>query len=209
MGIAGCMAGQGSIIYWVALHRMHHTYSDREGDPHSPHTSSNQKPTNISGFFQGHMGWVTRHDVPMPSRFAKELLADSLVQTLSKYYFLWVAFGLALPALLGMFWLGDALGNAQAGVLGLYWGGLFRLAIGHHIIWSINSVCHWMGQRPHRTNDHSTNVAWLALPSFGESWHNNHHSDPTNAKFGQAWWQIDLGWWVIAALQRLSLVSVR
>jgi stearoyl-CoA desaturase (delta-9 desaturase) len=209
MGVCGCMAAQGSPIYWVALHRMHHTHSDRLADPHSPQTQANQKTTPFRGFMQGHMGWVIRHDVPMPSRYARELMADPLVKTVSKHYLLWVGLGLALPTALGAFCLSTDLGMAHASLLGLYWGGLCRLAIGHHLIWSINSVCHWAGQRPHATGDRSTNVAWLALPTFGESWHNNHHSAPTHAKFAKQWWQIDLGWWVIACWQKLSLVTVR
>jgi stearoyl-CoA desaturase (Delta-9 desaturase) len=209
LGIAGCMAAQGSVIYWVALHRMHHTYSDQPGDPHSPHASANGKNHFLTAFAQGHMGWSLRHDVPKPSRYAKELLADPIAQWVSKYYYAWIFLGLAIPTCAGWLWLSNQIGSMNALLAGLFWGGIFRLAVGHHIIWAINSLCHCVGSRPHTTNDQSTNIACLSVISFGESWHNNHHRDPTSAKFGSHWKQPDIGWWVICLITKMGLARPR
>lgn len=209
MAVAGSMAAQGSPVYWVALHRMHHTYSDISGDPHSPHAEANGKKDKLSAFIQGHMGWALQHDVPMPSRYARDLQADAVVQRVSKYYALWVLAGLALPALIAVLWLSKDIGLEASAILGLYWGGILRLALGHHIIWSINSVCHLFGSKSHATPDKSTNVWWLSLISWGESWHNNHHHAPTSARFGVGYRQPDIGWWFISLLCKLRVARVR
>jgi stearoyl-CoA desaturase (Delta-9 desaturase) len=208
MGIAGSMAAQGSVMYWVALHRMHHSFSDQDGDPHSPHTAKAHNASTTRAFFHGHTGWALSHDVPMPGRYAAELQADHTVRWISHTYMWWVLMGLALPALAGSVWHGAGLSALEGAWVGLFWGGFVRLAVGHQIIWSINSVCHYFGRRPHATTDRSTNVWWLALPSFGESWHNNHHQHPTSARFGHGW-QIDLGWCAIYCLTKLRWATLR
>lgn len=158
---------------------------------------------------QGHMGWVLKHDVPMPSRYAQDLQTDAIVQAVSKYYGVWVMAGLLLPTLISIAWLSKEIGWEAAAVLGLYWGGIVRLALGHHIIWAINSACHVFGARAHNTPDHSTNVWWLSLVSWGESWHNNHHHAPTSARFGESWKQPDMGWMAIWLLERCGLARMR
>jgi len=197
LGALGSMAGQGSVVYWVAIHRCHHALSDQPGDPHSPNPAARPNHGKLRALWMGHVGWSWRHDVPKPKRYAAELVADATAQRLSRQYWLWVSAGYAIPALLG-FVLAE---GWQGFVIGAWWGGALRLALGHQVIWSINSIGHWLGARPTRTQDQSANNAWLSLISWGESWHNNHHADPTSARLGWHWWQVDVGWWCIQAMQ--------
>lgn len=197
----GGMAAQGTVSYWVSLHRMHHAASDRPGDPHSPQPAAwPGTPARWAAAWRGHLGWVWRHDVPNPRRYARELLADELVRAADRRYPLWVALGLLLPGAVGAL----ALGGWPGFTFGVYWGGVLRLVLGQHVIWAINSLCHLAGARPHETGDASRNVAWLALLSWGESWHNNHHAQPTRARFGRGWRQPDIGWWVVRAFVALG-----
>ena len=207
LGVCGQMAAQGPVTYWVALHRMHHAASDREGDPHSPQAAAwaAHGKGRFAAAWQGHLGWVLGHDVPKPTRYARELIADPLVRKLGRAYHASVAAGVLLPALLGAVALGPSQGLLFGAVFGAFWGGVLRIALGHHVIWAINSWCHLAGTRPHDTTDHSTNVAVLALLSWGESWHNNHHAAPTSARFGRGWRQPDIGWWVVRAFEALGL----
>jgi stearoyl-CoA desaturase (Delta-9 desaturase) len=193
LGAFGAMAAQGPLIYWVALHRMHHAASDQPGDPHSPRAEAWPGVSRWRAAWQGHMGWVREHDVPKPTRYARELIADPLAQRIHHAYPACVLLGIALPALAG--WA--IVGGAPGLLFGAYWGGVVRIALGHHVIWAINSWCHLAGRRVHDTPDGSTNVAWLALLSWGESWHNNHHADPVAARFGRGWREPDVGWWVL------------
>jgi stearoyl-CoA desaturase (delta-9 desaturase) len=151
------------------------------------------------------VGWVLGHDVPKPTRYARDLLADPLLRRLGRHYPACVALGLALPA--GLAWA--VLGGWAGALFGLYWGGVLRIALGHHVIWAINSCCHLVGTRPNATRDSSTNVAALALLSWGESWHNNHHAQPTAAQFGRGWRQPDIGWWVVRAFVALGWARLR
>ena len=204
LGILGCMAVQGPVTYWVALHRMHHTYSDAPGDPHSPSPEAwAGTPSRLAAFCQGHIGWVWSHDLPKPQRYARDLQADPAVRWVDRHYPVWVLAGYVLPALAG----GALLRSAEGLWVGLYWGGVLRVALGHHIVWAINSWCHAAGNRPHDTADRSTNVAALALLSFGESWHNNHHHQPTSARFGNGPRQPDPGFLFIRGLQRVGLAT--
>jgi stearoyl-CoA desaturase (delta-9 desaturase) len=213
LGALGAMAAQGPVGYWVALHRMHHASSDQAGDPHSPQPGAWVSSSRWRAAWQGHIGWVLGHDVPKPTRYARELLADPLVRRLGRAYALCVALGLALPALASVWVLHEsgqgAAGAAQNAAFGLYWGGIVRVALGHHVIWAINSWCHLAGARPHATSDHSANVAALALVSWGESWHNNHHAQPTSARFGHGWRQPDVGWWVVRLFVALGWARLR
>ena len=190
MAVLGCMAGQGTVCYWVALHRSHHTHSDQPGDSHSPIASAHGLSGRWPAFVQGHVGWVWHHDVPSPIRYAADLIRDPLVACVDRFYNWIVLGGIALPGLAGL----AVWGGWSGFLMGAYWGGIVRLALGHHIIWAINSVCHFTGQRPYDTGDYSANVWWLSVLSFGESWHNNHHQAPTSASFQHSWWQLDIGW---------------
>ena len=209
MAALGAMAAQGPALYWVSLHRMHHAASDRPGDPHSPRVSAWPGRGAWAAVWRGHWGWVPSHDVPKATRYARELLADPLLRRSDQRYPLWVALGLLLPAAAGAAWLGPQHGVLAGALFGAYWGGVLRIALGHHVIWAINSWCHLAGRRPHGTPDGSANVAALALISWGESWHNHHHSDPTQARFGRGWREPDIGWWVVRAFIALGWARLR
>jgi stearoyl-CoA desaturase (delta-9 desaturase) len=198
--VLGSMAVEGSVVEWVATHRKHHSFSDRPGDPHSPHVD--QRPGvrgAVAGLVHAHVGWMFRgKDMANPARYAKDLLADRDLRFISRTFPLWVAVGLALP-----FGLGVALtGSLVGGLTGLLWGGLVRIFLLHHATFSINSLCHFFGRSPFPTGDESRNIGWLAPITFGESWHNNHHAFPTSARHGLGRWQPDPGAWLITALER-------
>jgi stearoyl-CoA desaturase (delta-9 desaturase) len=201
--VLGSMAIEGSVIEWVATHRKHHSYSDRPGDPHSPH--ADQAPGwrgALSGLGHAHVGWMFRgKDMANPARYAKDLLRDRDIRFISRTFPLWAAAGLAIP-----FGLGVALtGSVVGGLTGLLWGGLVRVFLLHHATFSINSLCHFFGRRPFGTGDESRNLAWLAPITFGEAWHNNHHAFPTSARHGLGRRQADPGAWLIAGLERCRL----
>ena len=194
----GSAAIEGPIISWVADHRKHHAFSDEEGDPHSPHVDH----AGLRGLFHAHMGWLFIHDQrALKTRYAPDLLADPVVSFVNRTFLWWVLIGFAIP-----FGIGFVLGGTLVGGLtSLLWGGLIRMFFLHHVTYSINSLCHVFGRRDFETGDESRNLAWLAIPSFGESWHNNHHAFPTSSVHGLKWWQIDTSSMVIRVLERLGL----
>jgi stearoyl-CoA desaturase (delta-9 desaturase) len=201
--VLGSMAIEGSVIEWVATHRKHHSFSDRPGDPHSPHAE--QSPGwrgALRGLVHAHVGWMFRgRDMANPGRYAKDLIADRDLRFISRTFPLWVAAGLALP-----FGLGVALsGSIVGGLTGVLWGGFVRVFLLHHATFSINSLCHFFGRHPFATSDESRNLAWLAPITFGEAWHNNHHAFPTSARHGLGRHQVDPGAWLIVGLERLHL----
>jgi stearoyl-CoA desaturase (delta-9 desaturase) len=200
---AGSMAVQGPVIDWVADHRKHHAHADEEGDPHSPHVDFDDGWRGaLRGLFHAHMGWLfVNQGLARRRKYAPDLAEDRGMRALSRG-FPWLALaGLAIPFLVGL-----ALDQTLAGALtALLWGGLVRIFLQHHITWSINSVCHFFGRRRFAVEDHSTNVFWLALLSFGESWHHNHHAFPRSAKHGLRWWEIDVSALLIGALERVGL----
>lgn len=197
IAILGSMAAQGGVVYWVAHHRRHHQYTDLPGDPHSPHLQENW----LRGLWHAHLGWTLDGEVTNSMVFAKDLLRDPVIAKVNQWQQVWVALGLALPTMLGglltMTWMGA--------LQGLLWGGLVRIFLAHQIINSTNSICHLYGSRPFDSSDRSTNNIWLAIPSWGQSWHNNHHAFPNSAVVGLHWWQIDLGGWAIRLLEKLGL----
>jgi len=197
--ILGSMAVQGPVIDWVADHRKHHAHTDEEGDPHSPHVGHG---SGLRGLYHAHMGWLfEQNGLAGAKRYAPDLLEDRGMRFISRNFLVWVALGLAIP-----FGLGYALTGGLAGALtALFWGGLVRLFFLHHVTWSINSICHFVGERRFETDDHSTNVFWLALPSLGEAWHHNHHAFPRAAQQGLRWWEIDISALVIRAMRGLRL----
>jgi stearoyl-CoA desaturase (delta-9 desaturase) len=200
MAACGCMAAQGPPTYWVAIHRSHHGFSDRDGDPHSAAASRQRGRSAVAAFLHAHVTWAWRHDVPAPHRYARELCGDAIARAAARWYWPIVPAGIALPGLAAY----GVAGTPEAFLLGAYWGGLFRIVVGHHVIWAINSVCHATGTRHFETRDHSRNVWWLAAISFGESWHNNHHARPASARFAIHAWQLDIGALIIAAMRRLG-----
>jgi len=197
--ILGSFAVQGPVIGWVADHRKHHAFTDQEGDPHSPHVGHG---SGLRGLWHAHVGWLFEENgISDAKRYAPELLEDRGMRFISRNFLVWVALGLALP-----FGLGVALtGGLAGGLTALLWGGLVRIFFLHHVTWSINSICHFFGRRRFETEDRSTNVAWLALPSLGEAWHHNHHAFPRAAQQGLHWWEIDVSGLVIRAMRRLGL----
>jgi stearoyl-CoA desaturase (delta-9 desaturase) len=201
--ILGSMAVQGPVISWVADHRKHHAFSDREGDPHSPHVGHGEGLRGaLSGLFHAHLGWLYLHDQRgKRSRYAPDLLADPALRFVDRTFLVWVLAGFAVP-----FALGWALTSSLTGALtGLLWGGAVRMMVLHHATYSINSLCHFFGRRRFATEDRSRNLAWLALPSMGEAWHNNHHAFPTSALHGMRAWEVDPSGLVIRGLEAAGL----
>jgi stearoyl-CoA desaturase (delta-9 desaturase) len=200
----GSAAVEGPVIEWVANHRKHHQFSDAPGDPHSPHVEhASGWRGAFGGLFHAHVGWILGGDALADEQhYAKDLLADPVVRFVDRTFVLWVALGLAFP-----FGLGYALSGSLAGALtALLWGGAVRMFLLHHATFSINSLCHFFGRHTFATGDQSRNLLWLALPTLGEAWHNNHHAFPTSARHGLRWWQLDPSAWLIAGLERTGLV---
>ncbi len=203
--VLGSAAVEGPVIEWVSNHRKHHQFSDQPGDPHSPHLERGSGWRGaLGGLFHAHVGWILgSEEMASEERYAKDLLADPVVRFVDRTFVLWVLVGMAVP-----FGLGFALtGSLVGGLTGLLWGGAVRMLFLHHATFSINSLCHFFGRRGFSTDDESRNLLWLALPTLGEAWHNNHHAFPTSARHGLRWYQLDPSGWLIAGLERLGLVS--
>ncbi len=167
--ILGSAAVEGPVIEWVSTHRKHHAFTDLPGDPHSPHVDHGVGWRGaFRGLFHAHVGWMFRGiDRANPARYARDLLGDPVIRLVDRAFLLWVLLGLAFS-----FGLGVALtGSIVGGLTGLLWGGAVRILFLHHATFSINSLCHFFGRRRFRTGDESRNLAWLALPTFGEAWH--------------------------------------
>jgi stearoyl-CoA desaturase (delta-9 desaturase) len=203
LAILGSAAVEGPLIEWVATHRMHHRFSDRHGDPHSPHLGNGSDwRSALEGLAHAHLGWLlSATDTASPERYAPDLLADPLMRWVDRTFVVWVLAGLAAP-----FGLGVALsGTVAGGLTGMLWGGAVRILLLHHATFSVNSLCHFFGQRRFDTGDESRNLAWLALPTLGEAWHNNHHAFPTSARHGLRRGELDPSGWIITALARVGL----
>lgn len=205
LAVMGSMAFQGPVIWWAATHRRHHKYSDQPGDPHSPHLFGSGLRAQVKGLFHAHMGWLF---VPQSTRadgwdrYAYDLYRDRGIFKVHSLYFYWLLLGFVIPAVVG-----GAVTRSWSGVfLGFLWGGLVRIFMMNHVFyWCINSVTHSFGTRPFRSDDLSTNNVWLAIPTLGQSWHNNHHAFPSSALMGLRWWEMDIGGWVVRSLGRLGL----
>jgi stearoyl-CoA desaturase (delta-9 desaturase) len=187
LAIAGTLAIEGPVIRWVADHRRHHAYSDREGDPHSPWRYGDTIGALSKGFYHAHIGWLFDIEQTNQHRFCPDLLKDKDLVRVTKAFPALVLFTLLAPALAGGLWSMSWAGAATA----FFWASLVRLCVLHHVTWSINSVCHTIGERPFAARDKSANFWPLAIISFGESWHNSHHADPTAARHGVLPGQLD------------------
>ena len=203
LAIAGSLAIEGPVLVWVADHRRHHKYSDKEGDPHSPWRFGNDWKALSKGFLYAHMGWMFNPNRTSQQKFCPDLLADPPIRRVSSTFPLWVAVSLLAPALIGGLWSMSLAGALTA----FFWASLVRICLLHHVTWSINSVCHTFGNEDFDVRDKSRNVAWLAIPSFGESWHNLHHSDPTCARHGALEGQIDISARAIWIAEKLGWAS--
>jgi stearoyl-CoA desaturase (delta-9 desaturase) len=187
LAIAGSLAVEGPVIRWVADHRRHHKYSDKDGDPHSPWRYGDNLAALVKGLIFAHMGWLFDVEQTDQKVYAPDLLKDRAILRVSRAFPGLVAASLLVPPLIGGLWAWSWQGAATA----FFWGTLVRIALLHHVTWSINSICHAVGERPFNSRDKSGNVWWLAVLSMGESWHNLHHADPTSARHGVLRGQVD------------------
>jgi stearoyl-CoA desaturase (delta-9 desaturase) len=202
LAVAGSMAMQGPIITWVADHRRHHAYADKEGDPHSPWLYGTTAGAVARGFWHAHMGWLFGRDRTNAERFAPDLLGERGIMRVDRLFPVLTVVTLLLPAVLG----GLLTWSWTGALTGFFWAGLVRVALLHHVTWSVNSVCHMVGERPFRSRDRAANFWPLAIASFGESWHNSHHADPTCARHGVQRGQIDISARVIRLFELLGWV---
>ena len=200
LAIAGSLAIEGPVITWVSDHRRHHKYSDREGDPHSPWRYGDDWKALTKGLLYAHVGWLFDPNKTSQEKFSPDLLADRRIRRVDRWFPALVAVSLLLPALIGGLW-----GMSWHGALtAFFWASLVRVALLHHVTWSINSICHTFGSEDFEVRDKSRNVSWLAILSFGESWHNLHHADPTCARHGALKGQIDISARIIWAFEKLG-----
>ena len=185
--VCGCLTLQGGPVFWTALHRIHHQHSDKTGDPHTPR----------DGKWWSHMLWTIfgeelHGDTAIMGKYAPDLMKDRFYQVLTRWHWVpLVVLGLALFAIGGWSWL--------------LWGVFLRVVFGLHCTWLINSATHIWGSRRFNTSDDSKNSFWVALITFGEGWHNNHHAHPRSARHGMTWWEVDLSWMQIRVMQWLGL----
>ncbi|MFD2420169.1 acyl-CoA desaturase [Amycolatopsis pigmentata] len=200
LAVAGGLAAQGPVIGWVADHRRHHAFSDRQGDPHSPWLFGTSPLALAKGFWHAHMGWLFDRDTTNVDRFAPDLVADRDIRMVDRLFPLWVGASVLVPPILGglitMSWWGA--------LTAFLWAGLARVSFQHHVTWSVNSICHMIGDRPFTSRDRSANFWPLALLSMGESWHNSHHADPTSARHGVLRGQIDVSARLIRWFEQLG-----
>jgi stearoyl-CoA desaturase (delta-9 desaturase) len=188
----------------VADHRRHHAFSDQPGDPHSPHLDEGPGIKGVlKGLWHAHVGWFFDDEQTSARRWAPDLVKDPVMRKIDSLFPLWVAISLfAAPA------IGFAIsGTLQGALTAFLWGSLARIFLLHHVTWSVNSICHFYGERPYKTTDFSTNNWVLSIISFGESWHNNHHAFPTSAVHGVGRGQVDISGGFIRLLQKLKLVA--
>ena len=202
LAVAGSLAFEGPILNWVADHRRHHKYSDREGDPHSPWRFGNDWKALTKGLAWAHVGWVFEGNRTSQQKFCPDLLADSGIRRISRWFAAYAGISLFLPALIGGLWSMTLAGAVTA----FFWAGLVRVALLQHVTWSINSICHTFGKEEFTVRDKARNVSWLAIASFGESWHNLHHADPTCARHGVLKGQIDISARLIWIFEKLGWV---
>jgi sn-1 stearoyl-lipid 9-desaturase len=185
--LCGTLALEGGPIFWVATHRIHHQYSDKDGDPHSPR----------EGTYWAHMGWIftgkaMHHDTDVLKRYVPDLSKDRFHVALTSWHWVTqVVVGLALLA--------------YGGIPYVLWGTFFRTVITLHATWAVNSATHLWGSRRFKTRDDSTNNWWVALLTFGEGWHNNHHAHPVSMRHGLAWYEIDFNYYGIKTLEFFGL----
>jgi stearoyl-CoA desaturase (Delta-9 desaturase) len=201
LAVLGSMAAQGPLLSWVTIHRKHHAFSDRPGDPHSPHVYGNKLLGMLDGLWHAHIGWMFTENAADWS-FSRDLMGDRRLFWVHRTYLYWVFAAFALPAL----GAGLLTRSWSAAALGFLWGGLVRCFVVNQASWCVGSVCHYFGSQRFDTHDHSANNYLVALLTFGEGLQNNHHAFPSAARHGIAWWEPDFSGTVIHLLARLGLV---
>ncbi|GAA3439896.1 acyl-CoA desaturase [Kutzneria kofuensis] len=202
LAVAGSLSVQGPVLHWVADHRRHHAFSDREGDPHSPWNFGTSPAALVRGFWHAHMGWIFDRDLTNRQRFAPDMEADPDMRLVHRLFGPLTAVTLLLPALVG----GLVTWSWWGAVTGFFWAGVVRVAFLHHVTWSVNSICHMIGERPFAARDRSANFWPLAILSMGEAWHNLHHADPTSARHGVLRGQVDVSARLIWIFEKLGWV---
>ncbi len=204
LAVAGSLSFQGEVNGWVAVHRRHHAFTDRPGDPHSPYRYGTGPAGQLRGVLHAHAGWLFGSDPTSRQTYAPDLLADPAMRAISRAFPVLCVASLALP-----FAIGWAIGGARGALLAVLWAGLVRILLLQHVTWSVNSLCHLLGSRPFTTRryDRATNLWPLALLSLGESWHNTHHSDPSCARHGVDRGQLDLSAGLIRLFERAGWAS--
>jgi stearoyl-CoA desaturase (delta-9 desaturase) len=203
LAVLGSMAIQGPVVRWVADHRKHHKFSDKDGDPHSPWKYGDTVGALWKGLWHAHMGWLFDEEQTPQHKFAPDLIKDRDIVVVSRLFWLWTLVSLLLPPLIG----GLVTMSWQGALTAFFWGSLVRVSLLHHVTWSINSICHTVGERPFLSRDKSGNVWWLAVLSMGESWHNLHHAEPTSARHGVLRGQVDSSARIIWLLEKAGWVS--
>lgn len=187
--VCGTLTLEGGPIFWVATHRIHHQFSDRDGDPHTPN----------DGTFWAHMGWIIfgeakHNDTASMSKYTPDLGADRFYVWLNTYHYVpLTVLGLILLAI--------------GGWPMVFWSVCLRVTLGLHATWLVNSATHLWGDRRFLTKDDSRNNWWVALLTFGEGWHNNHHAHPVSARHGLAWYELDITWLQINLLKHLGIAK--
>ena len=203
LAVVGSMAVEGSVTSWVATHRRHHLYSDKRGDPHSPHRYGGSRVAVLRGLAFAHVGWLFVSDASCAERYAPDMLRDGDIRTVGRLFPVLAISSLALPFGIGYVLAGTLTGAVTA----LVWAGLVRMTLLHHVTWSVNSLCHVFGRRTDDTADESRNLWVLAVLSLGESWHNIHHAHPTWARHGARRGMVDPSARLIWVFERLGWIS--
>lgn len=199
---AGATAANYPVINWSAVHRRHHQHSDAEGDPHSPNLHGEGWRRRLRGILHTQWGWIHGYSMPNPWVVVPDLLANRAVMWANRHYTMLALTGLFLPAMLSPLFSPGWRGFLSA----VIWAGFFRLLLVQQLIFTVNSLGHLWGTRPHPTADQSRNNALVAAVTMGEGWHNNHHRYPSSAFIGLRWWQLDPGAWLITVLRWAGLV---
>jgi stearoyl-CoA desaturase (Delta-9 desaturase) len=200
LAVLGSMAVEGSTTSWVATHRRHHMFSDDAGDPHSPHRYGDHGGALLRGLAFSHVGWLFISDASSAARYAPDMLRDPDMQRIDRLFPVLALASLAIPFGIGLALTGTVVG----GLLALLWAGLVRMALLHHVTWSVNSLCHTFGRRTVGTSDRSTNLWMLAVISLGDNWHNIHHAHPAWARHGARPGMIDPSAWIIRRFEQLG-----